>query len=72
MAKAEIIQNIKEIFKPKKSGRISIYAQPDPADDPEFINQVESDESNDLDIIALSKDDATGIFESLSLVKLKE
>jgi len=71
MAKAEIIQNIKEIFKPKKSGRISIYVQPDPADDPEFINQVESDET-DLIITALSKDDATGIFESLSLIKLKE
>ena len=70
MAKSEIIQNIKKLFEPPISGRISVYFQPDQADDPEFINQVESDESNDLIITALSKDDAAGIIDSL--VKLKE
>ena len=69
MAKGEIIQNIKSIFEPKKSGKISIYVQPDPVHDPELFNQVENDVC-DLNITALSKDDAESIFESLT--KLKE
>lgn len=69
MAKAEIIQNIKNLFEPKKSGKISIYVQPDPVHDPVLFNQVEND-ITDLNITALSQDDAASIFESLN--KLKE
>lgn len=69
MAKGELIQNIKNIFEPKKTGKISIYFQPDQANDPELFNQVENDVS-DLNITALSENDAQSIFDSLT--KLKE
>ena len=69
MAKGEIIQNIKSIFEPKRTGKISIYVQSDQVNDPEYFNQVEND-ITDLNITALSKDDAASIFDSLN--KLKE
>ena len=69
MEKQRIIKSMKGIFEPKKTGKISIYFQPDQANDPEYFNQVENDVC-DLNITALSKDDAASIFDSLN--KLKE
>jgi hypothetical protein len=65
MAKDKIIESIKEIFVPKKAGKISLWVQPDPGNDPEYFSQVENSLC-DLEIIALSQSDAESILDSLN------